>query len=172
MYLSRLFAFINFALLVTLSACGSSGGSTTGPPSCTTSGCPILEPLAVISADPANRAVSVPLSQCPYANGPCRGIVAITFNQSVNIDSMNFQLLPFTRGTLRCPDPQLPGIGFTGCRVTPPTTIPANQSVVVWFDSESPFLPNTAYTATILSVNSSDGKPLANYSFLFTTAAQ
>lgn len=169
---NRLFAAINLALLLFLSACGSSGGSTTEPQSCSTAGCTILQPLAIISTAPANGATNVPLAQCPYSNGPCRGIIGMTFNQSVNIDSMNFQVLPFTRGTLRCPDTQLPGIGTYGCRVTPPTTIPSNQSVIVWFDSQGPFLPNTTCTATISSVNSSDGKPLANYTFSFTTAAQ
>jgi hypothetical protein len=169
---NRLLAAIGLTLLVFLSACGSSGGSATDPQSCTTPGCTVPQPLAIISTDPTNGATNVSLAQCPYTNGPCRGIIAMTFNQSVNIDSMNFQVLPFTRGTLRCPDPQLPGIGTYGCRVTPPTTIPSNQSVIVWFDSQGPFLPNTIYTATISSVNSSDGKPLANHTFSFTTASQ
>ncbi len=167
-----LLALLNFSLLMFISSCSTS--NTPASSSCSTQGCSIPEPLAVVSTSPTDGATNVPLSECPYANGPCRGIVAMTFNQSVNIDSMNFQIQPFIRGTLRCPDPQNPGIAIYGCRApNPPTTIPPNQSVIVWFDGESTFSPNTLYTATILSVSSSDGKPLGKaYSFSFTTAAQ
>jgi hypothetical protein len=172
MHLGRLFSFIILSMFACLSACGSYGGSPTEPQRCTTPGCSIPQPLAVISSDPANGATDVPRAQCPYATSFCRGIVMMTFNQSVNIDSMNFQIVPSKQGALRCPDPQFPGPGTYGCRVTPPTTVPPNQSAIVWYDTLDSFLPTTKYTVTILAVNSSDGKPLGTYTFSFTTAAQ
>jgi len=170
---NRLVAAFTLITLMFLAACGNyaGGASQPQPQSCTTMGCSVPEPLAVLSTAPANGATNVPLSECPYAGSLCRGIVKMTFNQSVNIDSMQFQIVPFKQGALRCPDPQFPGPGTYGCRVTPPTTIPSNQSVIVWYDILDSFLPSTTYTVTILSVNSSDGKPLATYTFSFTTAA-
>jgi hypothetical protein len=163
----RVLPLFAISMTLLLYGCGNSGQSQ----SCDTQGCTISEPLAVISTEPTSGQINVPLSQCPYSNQFCRGIVKITFNQSVNIDTMDFQIAPFLQGTLHCPQPDI-GPGVVGCRVSPPTTVPPDQAPAVWYDGYTAFLPNTTYTATIVSATSSDGKPLGTYSWSFTTAAQ
>jgi len=89
MYLSRLFAFINFALLVTLSVVVVLEAVQQDPQAVD----PVarfLNPRAVISADPANRAVNVPRFPMPLRERTLQRYCRDHFHQSVNIDSMNF----------------------------------------------------------------------------------
>lgn len=155
MKVTRWLAFCLAEIAVLLSGCAS-GSSTTNTSS-----------LELVSVDPIANAADVPLTTCPTGpTNPCGGAITVTFNRTVAMTTVVFEITPPLSGIIRCPSA---GPMVTGCPAGVGTM--ANQSAVVMYLGTNEFLPDTTYKVTVVAAQDTNGNSLAQtVEWIFTTA--
>ena len=144
--LNKLIVAVGFLAIFGI-GCGSQ--STNSPPGLN----PNPGPLAIVSINPIDGAVGVPLSECPTVDssgnpvGHCGGTVRVTFNRPVEAGSVGISIKVFgatnlTSGVVECTTPT-GGTKYTLCGPGVHTTVTA------LFVSNTDLIPGTLYQVTL-----------------------
>jgi hypothetical protein len=127
--------------------CGSQSTNPTPGPN------PNPGPLAIVSINPINGAVGVPLSECPTVDssgnpvGYCGGTIRVTFNRAVEAGTVGISVKVFgasdlLAGTVECTTPAGgTKYGLCGAEI--------NTSTTVLFVSHTDLMPGTLYQVTL-----------------------
>jgi hypothetical protein len=170
--LNKLIVAVGFLAIFGI-GCGSQSGSqsTNSNPS----------PLAIVSIDPINGAVGVPLSECPTVDssgnpvGYCGGTVRVIFNRPVETVTVGISVKVFgasdlLAGTVECVTPA-GGTKYALCGVG------VAASPTMLFVTHTNLMPGTLYQVTLSpsigypSLTDSNGNSLTGLPsvWLFTT---
>lgn len=167
---NKLIVVVGFLAICSI-GCGSQSSNPSPNPSA----------LAIVSTNPINGAVGVPLSECPTVDssgnpvGFCGGTVSVTFNRPVEAVTANISLKVFGTsdllgGSMECTTPA----GGTKYELCGPGDA---TSATMLFVSQTSLMPGTLYQATLsptvgyCCLTDSDGNALTGLPlvWVFTT---